>query len=554
MPSTSNDGPQRTGRSPDALLTALMNRSSILRMLVTGRLLGPLGALIGALLFNLALALMLFIGVGREQNLGGLMLLVGVLALVAGLIGASRLRSQLLLPLVELERAVADVCEGEPWSNLPLKAVGVLGPVARDLDSLSGELIDLYEDMDNRVARQTRRLAQQTASLKILYDVAASITQVDDTDALLLRILEVVKGMLNGRAAVVQLLSTGGQMRLVGSIGPDGRVLSEKEQLPVPLCQCGRTLSSGDIFCEHDARECSSRNQRRMYGADELETLTVPLSYHGDTLGVIRIHLLRSEASAWEDLIDLLSTIGTHLGIAIAKQRSDEEAHRLSIIEERTALANELHDSLAQTLASLRFQVRMLDETLEQVGAERRVRNELDRIRNGLDEAHTELRELLYSFRAPVDQRGLEPALEKLVRRFRQETGIPIFFQCRCRQVNLAASEEMQMLRIVQECLANIRKHAQAHTVRVLLTCSTEGEYMLLVEDDGVGFNNQRLEDSADGHPGEHIGLSIMDERARRLGGSIRIESEPGEGTRVELTYKPVRDEQPAVTTAGQDR
>ena len=196
----------------------------------------------------------------------------------------------------------------------------------------------------------------------------------------------------------------------------------------------------------------------------------------------------------------------------------------------------------------------MLDETLEQVGAERRVRNELDRIRNGLDEAHTELRELLYSFRAPVDQRGLEPALEKLVRRFRQETGIPIFFQCRCRQVNLAASEEMQMLRIVQECLANIRKHAQAHTVRVLLTCSTEGEYMLLVEDDGVGFNNQRLEDSADGHPGEHIGLSIMDERARRLGGSIRIESEPGEGTRVELTYKPVRDEQPAVTTAGQDR
>ena len=87
MPSTPNDGPQRTGRSPDALLAALMNRSSILRMLVTGRLLGPLGALIGALLFNLALALMLFMGVGREQNLGGLMLLVGVLALVAGLIG-----------------------------------------------------------------------------------------------------------------------------------------------------------------------------------------------------------------------------------------------------------------------------------------------------------------------------------------------------------------------------------------------------------------------------------------------------------------------------------
>ena len=91
------------------------------------------------------------------------------------------------------------------------------------------------------------------------------------------------------------------------------------------------------------------------------------------------------------------------------------------------------------------------------------------------------------------------------------------------------------MLRIVQECLANIRKHARAHTVRILLTCSKAGEYMLLVEDDGVGFVNA----NPDGKPGEHIGLSIMEERARRLGGQLRIESEPGEGTRVELTYNP---------------
>jgi len=177
----------------------------------------------------------------------------------------------------------------------------------------------------------------------------------------------------------------------------------------------------------------------------------------------------------------------------------------------------------------------MLDETLEQRGTEQRARSDLERIRNGLDEAHTELRELLYSFRAPVDQRGLEPALEKLTQRFRQETDIPIFFQCGCRHVSMGASDEMQMLRIVQECLANIRKHAQAHTVRVLLTCKREGEYLLLVEDDGVGFDNAR----PDGNPGEHIGLSIMQERARRLGATLRIESEPGEGTRVELVYNP---------------
>jgi two-component system nitrate/nitrite sensor histidine kinase NarX len=274
-----------------------------------------------------------------------------------------------------------------------------------------------------------------------------------------------------------------------------------------------------------------------MYGPDEVEQVTVPLKFHGDVLGRYRIYIKKPGLVGRDEVLDLLATIGSHLGIAIAKHRSDEEARRFSIIEERTALAHELHDSLAQTLASLRFQVSMLDETLEQkAGDNAPARAELERIRNGLDEAHTELRELLYNFRAPVDQRGLEPALEQMTQRFRQETGISIFFQRSCRQVNLKANEELQLLRIVQECLANIRKHARAHTVRVMLACTPEGEYRLLVEDDGVGFTDGRL----DGNPGEHIGLSIMEERAHRLGAELRIESEPEEGTRVELTYNPM--------------
>ena len=90
------------------------------------------------------------------------------------------------------------------------------------------------------------------------------------------------------------------------------------------------------------------------------------------------------------------------------------------------------------------------------------------------------------------------------------------------------------MLRIVQESLANTRKHAQAQTVRVLLTCHHD-IYGLLIEDDGVGFENT----ARVGNPGEHVGLSIMEERAHKLGATLNIESEPGEGTRVELTYKP---------------
>jgi two-component system nitrate/nitrite sensor histidine kinase NarX len=92
----------------------------------------------------------------------------------------------------------------------------------------------------------------------------------------------------------------------------------------------------------------------------------------------------------------------------------------------------------------------------------------------------------------------------------------------------------MNAYRIVQEALTNIKKHAQAHIVRVLVKCTDEGEYLVLVENDGRGFNQYAIQSEA----GKHLGLTIMKERARHLGGELKIDTEPDEGTRVELRFK----------------
>ncbi len=447
-----------------------------------------------------------------------------------------RLWKNLLEPLNWLEQSVGRVCQGEPGASFDPQDVGTLKGLAEDIGSLSDELNDLYEDMDNRVARQTRRLAQKTASLKILYEVAASVNHADDLTQLLIRYLRSLKDMVNGLAATVRLRESDGRYRLLASIDTEGELLLEHELLPVPLCVCGRALVPGDILCEQqDTRGCSLQNRCSMYGADQVELVEVPIEYHDQELGRYHIYVEKPGIAEREDVLELLDSIGNHLGMAVAKQRSDAEARRLSIIDERNHLAHELHDSLAQTLASLRFQVRMLQETLQAGDADAEAIADTQRVRNSLDEAHTELRELLDGFRAPIDQRGLVPALEKLCAHFRQETGLAIFFQLDCRQIQLSAGEEMQMLRVAQESLANIRKHAKAHTVRILLRCRAPGTYMLLIEDDGVGFERSPL----GGKPGEHIGLSIMEERARRIGAELRIESEAGEGTRVELIFQP---------------
>ena len=513
-----------------------LEHSRVLHILMAGKLLGPLIGVAFGLLLVVVFALLIYARVGESRAWAMSSLAAVFLSMVFAAIGAERLLSQLLKPLVRLEQSVFDVCQGQQGAGAPLENVGVLGAVMEDIGSLSVELDEVYEDMDDRVARQTRRLAQQTTFLKILYDVAAEINHANTLDALLMRFLQVLKKMLNGRSATVSLISRDGRMRLVGSVEEDDVIISGQEQIPIPLCKCGKALTHGDVLCQRDPASCMSGKQVRMYGQDSMEVVDVPLMYHDERLGIYHVYVERTGISSHEELMELLATIGNHLGMAVAKHRSDEEAHRLSIVEERTNMAHELHDSLAQTLASLRYQVRMLEDSLHQDRISPASRNDLLRMRNGLDEAHTELRELLSSFLTPVEQRGLIRTLEKVVQRFEQDSGVAIFFQHRCSDNDLSPTEELQIVRIVQECLANIRKHAGAKNVRVLLSRNAEGSYRLLIEDDGMGFDDA----SPKGEPGEHIGLSIMDERARKLAGELRIESEKGEGTRVELTYNPL--------------
>ena len=469
-----------------------------------------------------------------------------IAALTAMLLIGWRLHAQLLRPLVNLQESVARVCQGEPGSSRALQNMGVLDALAQDIGALNEELTELYDEMDNRVARQTQRLAQKTASLKILYDVAAGINQAQDLEDLLLRFLRVLKRMVNGCSADVQLVMPDGSHRLVGAIGLDDTLVREQEMAPVDLCLCGAVLSPGAIVCDNEARFCSQIYGRRMHSSQDIAVVKVPLEYHDELLGLYRICIDKPGVNGREDIKELLDTIGHHLGVAVAKYRADDETRRLSIVEERNALAHELHDSLAQTLASLRFQCRLLDDSLSGSPVPPEARSDLRRIRNGLDEANTELRELLGSFRAPLDRHGLVPALSKLIDRFGQETGLHVLFQDNCRPFELEAAQELQILRIVQEALANIRKHAEAHTVRVLLTREGGSAYTILVEDDGVGFHAPRLA----AQPGEHIGLSIMEERARRIGAELRIESEPGEGTRLELIFTGQRRSRPSVAAA----
>lgn len=460
-------------------------------------------------------------------------LLIISISLIALLL--KQVRHNFLYPLNNLRHWADEMLDDNHSARISIKSQGEFTDLFKGINVLSDRLETLTLDMQSQVRKQTKHIERKTHSLEIIYDVAASINNSRDLDDLLSRFLLTLKDVVHARAAVVRLLTDDDQMRLVASIGLDDDLMEKELLIPSNECLCGIAYKDGEVHFQDSVNKCDKIIGRSFFDdkQEDIGMIAVPLQYRGKTLGVYNLFVNNREFHNHEEIEDLLTTIGRHLGMAIDKARSEDEANRLSLMEERNRLAHELHDSLAQTLASLRFQVRVLDETLRG-GKESDVWHELEKIENNIDEAYSELRELITHFRAPIDKRGLIPAVEHLIERFQYQTDISIFLQKEWNVLHLPATIEVQALRIIQESLNNIKKHSQAHTVRVILRSDTQGDCSVLIEDDGVGIKNVP---NSDVTLDDHLGLSIMHERAKRIGGTIKIESEPNEGTRVLLQF-----------------
>ncbi|UCH39277.1 MAG: histidine kinase, partial [Gammaproteobacteria bacterium] len=275
-----------------------------------------------------------------------------------------------------------------------------------------------------------------------------------------------------------------------------------------------------------------------VFGADaskpqeKLLVLSILMQYRENVLGAIHLFFSDEIAFDLESYNDLLISIGQHLGSAVEKFRLIEEESELLIMQERTRISHELHDSLAQTIASLRIQIRVIDETFHS-DDEKAIWHQMERIEYTIDQANNQLRELIAHFRVPIEEQGLIPSIEETIRRTQEDANIPIYFQNEWPDQEFSPEVELNVLRIVQECLANIRKHSQAEVVRVLLIYR-DGYNILIIEDDGIGFDESTIVSEG----GQHLGLNILRDRAREIEAEIDIESEPGDGTRVHLQFR----------------
>jgi two-component system sensor histidine kinase DegS len=195
--------------------------------------------------------------------------------------------------------------------------------------------------------------------------------------------------------------------------------------------------------------------------------------------------------------------------------RLEQELKALAVVEERNRLAREIHDGLGAALSGLIIQA----EYAGSISKEPAVKQELKELKGAAEEAIDELRRALVMMRNDFQ---LVPALENVTTTFKSRHKINCELNLRGQAPRLSSEAQLTIFRILQESLTNIAKHAGAKKVTVGVNFAVDGLTMT-VEDDGTGFDIRNT-------PAHHYGLINMRERARKVGGDVLIDSEPGGG------------------------
>ena len=216
---------------------------------------------------------------------------------------------------------------------------------------------------------------------------------------------------------------------------------------------------------------------------------------------------------------------------ADAVARSRELAALTATMEERERMSRELHDGLAQVVAYLLVRIDTVAGLVE-TDRRREALSELERLRVAADDLYADVRESISSLRTRITERGLSGTLEDYLAEFEERHGIRVELQTDARLDTLTPTAAFQVFRIVQEALANVRKHARAHLVWISAMTPTTEALVLTIADDGRGFDPV----TAEGPEHQRFGLTAMAERAASFGGMLDVESTAGGGTRVIVT------------------
>lgn len=472
----------------------------------------------------------------RTVALHTFQLVMMVLAVLSALAILYASHVVILEPIANLRHAAQRVEQGDFAARVPPGAADELGELAEGFNRMTERLGALYGGLEAKVAEKTGKLRKEQARLKALYDVSTFVASADTLQALGEGFARKMRLIAHADAVAIRWSDEANDRYMLLASDSLPRILAEEEQCVLTgACFCGDRPQPGSaarlrvIPIMEEARKAdagSAKVQRRCAEEGYTTLVTIPLNLQHRLLGEIELFYRSDTAFSVEDR-SLFEALGSHLAGAMESLRMAALDRESAVASERKLLAQELHDSIAQSLAFLKIQMALLRSAMNKQdrAAVESTMSELDA---GIKESYSDVRELLLHFRVRTDSGQLDLALRETLSKFEIQAGLRTHFQYQDDGVPLPADVQIQVLHIVQEALSNVRKHAGAS--EVWLDVVARPRWRITVRDNGRGF------DVDNGAPdGTHVGISIMRERAERIGARLDVRSD-GAGTHVTLT------------------
>ncbi|MCL6552481.1 MAG: HAMP domain-containing protein [Firmicutes bacterium] len=443
---------------------------------------------------------------GPIRRLRDRMVLFGLAALVAALVFAWVDTGAVTAPLRALQENAERIAGGDLGRPVEIRRGDEVGALAHSFEIMRARLLTSVEEIRRRAAAS-----------QALYAVGTEVLSLRERDAVLQSVAARAASLLRADLAVVCLFAERGDVAVVrAAAGTAADTVPLGRTVPVPTGD----LAQGCVRCAHIDPTLRPSH------------LAVPLTVGTRTVGALCVAARTHRAFAREDH-ELLGGLANVAAMAVENARLQEQVRSLAVLEERERIARELHDSVGQVLGYVNTKAQAVNLLLD-AGKLQEARTQLAQLENAARESYADLREAILSLRTEISpDRRLLTAVQEYVGRFSELSGVDtqLVIEGDPADYLLRPTVELHLIRIIQEALTNVRKHARARRAWVRFA-QRAGTLMVSVSDDGVGFDTAR----AGGGLGPRFGLQTMRERAEAIGGSFAVQRRVGGGTVVSVS------------------
>lgn len=476
-----------------------------------------------------------------NATLRGLLATVLVVVLLGLLV--SWMAQRLVRPVPRLAQAAARIAAGDLSVPIVVRGSSELTELAGTFESMRQRLARARDELAQWAQTLERRVALRTRELAALSEVVALASREQSRSMLIQTAIERALPVMGAEIGGIWLAGANNQLQLAAHAGFDHELASELGSFAPGEGLLGQVQQHGEPLALADIGQ-APRLARAIVRAEGLHAFAaLPLRVSGRTLGVLGV-FSHSQQGFSAETISLATSIAQQIALTLDNitllDKLQEQARNVAALHERERIAGEIHDGIAQNLSYLYLQ---LDQLAGEVGSRpaEYICARLGRLQDVLETTTADVRQFIARLQASAPPAiRLGEQLRIAIAQLADELALPVLVQIGPpADVLVTADVSAELSRIVGEALRNAQRHGRATQARVeILRHGRHG--IVSVRDDGAGFDPHAPRENGRGH----YGLAVMQARAARIGGALTIESRPGTGTCIEVTW-PVGEDLP---------